>query len=565
MRAARAKRLAVSRFLCLAAALLACLSCRVRTVGGFPWKDASGSSMPFTQKASWPRGEEGHFTEGRRSNAYVLEKSILAPAGSALVVSVGRGTGSAAPTLIRLVLGPGRDGSSPTPGSSFSLQAERESFFLPFSTSSRIAFLSVESEGGGGDFTLESIESVPAFRGFDRGGPRLRVSGDFSFAAVDGDEELAIERPFAGLKSERAGVLIDYGPSPRSGAPHSGVPHNAAMRLDAMAEGGKAVGFMIRAQPGGARMALDAGLLPLDTRGIRLRIPGNMEVKAFYAAELSEDDYDLADLGRVLLDGVPLGAYAVFRWDLLPSVLVFDFKDYATQDRYLKRLAFFAEKLGFRGNILSDRELASMHGWNAHDYGPDGLAGFFRAAREKAFPLRAEEIELEGMLLRAGIIRISEGKIGPGEGAMISISRESSDALRWTFAVHESTHAIFFSDAGYRAFARSLWSSLDRREKWFWKTYFGWAGYDVASDYLMGNEFQAYLLQQPTSDAEEYFTKRKAPELLKKHPELKEKMDSYMAEFGASFEQRAKTLEAWLYGKYGVEAGRTILVTRAGN
>ena len=69
-------------------------------------------------------------------------------------------------------------------------------------------------------------------------------------------------------------------------SPRSGVPHNAAMRLDAMAEGGKAVGFTIRAQPGGARMALDAGLLPLDTRGIRLRIPGNMEVKAFYAAEL---------------------------------------------------------------------------------------------------------------------------------------------------------------------------------------------------------------------------------------------------------------------------------------
>jgi len=553
MRAARAKRLAASRFLFLAAASLASFSCRIPAVGGFPWKDASGASMPFTQKASWPRGEEGHFTAGRRSNAYVLERSFLAPAGSALVVSVGSGTVGAAPTLIRLVLGPARDASSPTPGSSFSLQAERESFVLPFSTSSRIASLGVESEGGG-DFTIESIESVSAFRGFDRGGPRLRVSGDFSYAAVGGDEELVIHRPFAGLKSDRAGLLIDYGPSPRGDA----------MRLDALTEGGRALGFTIRAEPGGARMALDAGLLPLDAAGIRLRIPEGMEVKAFYAAELDAEDYDLADLGRVLLDGAPLGAYSVYRWDLLPSVLVFDFKDYATQDRYLKRLAFFAEKLGFRGKILSDRELASMRGWNAHDYGPDGLADFFRAAREKGFPLRAEEIELEGVLLRAGIIRMSEGRIGPGEGAMISISRESSEALRWTFAVHESAHAIFFSDAGYRAFARSLWSSLDRREKWFWKTYFGWAGYDVASDYLMGNEFQAYLLQQPTADAEEYFTKRKAPELLKRHPELKEKMDSYMAEFGASFQQRAKTLEAWLYGKYGVEAGRTILVTRAG-
>lgn len=163
--------------------------------------------------------------------------------------------------------------------------------------------------------------------------------------------------------------------------------------------------------------------------------------------------------------------------------------------------------------------------------------------------------------MSSGVLVKSGSAIGAGSGAMISVSRESGDALRWTLAVHESTHAIFFADPQYRGFARSIWASLDAREKWFWKTYFAWAGYDVGSDYLMGNEFQAYLMQQPVAAAEEYFTKRKSAELLEKHPELKDKVDAYMAEFGPSFERRARQIEAWLNEKYGIEAGRTVFLT----
>jgi hypothetical protein len=77
----------------------------------------------------------------------------------------------------------------------------------------------------------------------------------------------------------------------------------------------------------------------------------------------------------------------------------------------------------------------------------------------------------------------------------------------------------------------------------------------------MGNEFQAYLLQQPVQMAEEYFSKRKSEELLEKHPELKERVDEYMAKYGKSFAQRAKQLESRLYAKYGAEAGRTVFLT----
>ena len=149
---------------------------------------------------------------------------------------------------------------------------------------------------------------------------------------------------------------------------------------------------------------------------------------------------------------------------------------------------------------------------------------------------------------------------------MISISRESSEALRWTFAVHESTHAIFFSDADYRGFARALWSSLDRREKWFWKTYFGWAGYDVGVGLSHGQRIPS--LSPPAADRRRRGILHEAQELpssSRSTPSSRRKWTRTWRSSALRSQQRAKTLEAWLYGKYGIEAGRTVLVTRAGN
>jgi hypothetical protein len=301
--------------------------------------------------------------------------------------------------------------------------------------------------------------------------------------------------------------------------------------------------------------------VPADAELVTLRVPAAVEVRAFYAAELPPQDYRLADLGRVLLAPSPAGDYSIYRWDLIPSVLIFDFKDYATQDRYLKRLAFFVEKVGYRGILAKDEDIAILHGWNAHDYRAEDLAAFFRAAKEKSFPLGAGEKELQDLLVGAGIINKAGGELTAGTGALISIARESNASLRWTFAVHESMHAVFFTDSDYRSFARSVWASLDSDEKWFWKTYFNWAGYDAGSDYLMGNEFQANLLQQPSQAAEEYFSKRKTAELLEKHAELQERVDEYMAKYQKNFQRRASQLESWLYAKYGIEAGRSVFLT----
>jgi hypothetical protein len=552
MRAARAGLPARFALACLAAAFLVAVSCRVREASGFPWRDSSGVRLAFSQKAAWPAGEEGRFGAGRQSNCYALEKGLSAPAGSTIAVTLRRSSSGSVAGRVRLELSPKADGSSPSLSASFPLLSERVSLVASLERDARIASLRLSAEGATAEFSIESIASGSAFKGIDGGGAELRVSTGFVLARAAEYQELSIDRPFSGQQPERSGILLAYGPSPRG----------ASIGIEAAGEGGEVRDYTLRAQPAGARTVLDAGLLPPDAATIRLRVPSGIEIKAFYSSELGTEDYALADLGRVLLSKAPDPGYLVYRWDMLPSVLIFDFKDYATQDKYLKRLAFFAEKLGFRGTLAKDKDIAALRGWNAHDYRPEELADFFRAAEERSFPLGAEEAELEGLLLRAGVLEEDGGRIGPGKGAIISISRESGAALRRTFATHESAHAIFFSDPDYRSFATSLWSSVDSRERWFWRTYFGWAGYDVGSDYLMGNEFQAYLLQQPVAAADDYFAKRKSAELLAKHPELKERMDAYMGEFGSSFAQRAKRLEDWLYAKYGVEAGRTAFLTR---
>jgi len=77
----------------------------------------------------------------------------------------------------------------------------------------------------------------------------------------------------------------------------------------------------------------------------------------------------------------------------------------------------------------------------------------------------------------------------------------------------------------------------------------------------MANEYQAYLLQQPRSKTTEYFTKNLpanllVPDVLEREPDLKERVEAYMKEYGGRFERRAAELEAWLTKKYGIVAGR---------
>jgi hypothetical protein len=198
--------------------------------------------------------------------------------------------------------------------------------------------------------------------------------------------------------------------------------------------------------------------------------------------------------------------YEVFRWPAFPRILIFDTAGYAVQERLFKRLAFFVEKRDYRGRLVPDRELEGLHGWNAHDYRAEDLARFFEAARQEDFPLLDEERELLDILLRNGIVlRSPSGAIQSGAGAVLSISQESPEHLRRRFLVHEGFHGIFFMDEDFREFSRRRWENLDAVAKQVFRSYLDFQRYDLGDPYLVVNEFMAYCLQQPVSQAGPYF------------------------------------------------------------
>jgi hypothetical protein len=257
--------------------------------------------------------------------------------------------------------------------------------------------------------------------------------------------------------------------------------------------------------------------------------------------------------------------FEVFRWESFPGALIFDTADYAAQDRLFKRLAFFVEKRGYRGKLVSDRDLAGQHAWNAHDYRAQDLAAFYELARLQNFPLLPEELLLKDILADNGIIKIQNESVTAGEGAIVSVSRESNGYLRRLFMAHECFHGIFFLDADFRAFAQQRYDRLDSVSKRVLLSYFDYQSYDIADEYLVVNEFMAYLLQQSAGAAAEYFGKT-VPERLEasewRHSVLPEKDEArgVWPHLAASFEREARALSDYVAQRWQLSAGRTWLI-----
>jgi hypothetical protein len=257
--------------------------------------------------------------------------------------------------------------------------------------------------------------------------------------------------------------------------------------------------------------------------------------------------------------------YEIFRWPRFPALIIFDTADYRLQDRLFKRLAFFTEKRDFRGRLVSDEEMADLHGWNAHDYRAEDLARFFEAARRQDFPLNREERELEGILLDTGLIRRA-GEFSPGEGGLISVSRESPDYLRRLFMIHEGFHGLFFIDPGFRDFSRRRWENLDPDARRFIRSYFDSQRYDLADSYLIVNEFMAYCLQQPVSEAGKYFGETLAGRIDANSwrrsvlPPRDEDSASWPS-LARAFSREAEAFSAYVNSRWGLAAGRIRSVT----
>jgi hypothetical protein len=564
-------RLAEAR-LALYALLLSMLflfSCAPRRplVASIPWTDGAGAALAFRDEAPRAAGREGHFSSDTPADRYILDKPYTVGAGIALDLELLRP--GAQVQALDAVLEGRKDGRGFKSESAVALRDEDTHWVIPLergeilsSIRLRLASPSRAADKIAADgskpkapaadaFVLASLSFRPMFRGFEKISRGVRVSTGFSFYVSGGEQHVTIEHPFDDLDSIHdkggAGIVLDYGRCAAS-APFEIFP--------AASSQGK---LYLRPRLSGLRTVLGASLFPSAAQRVEFVFPAGVDLRSLYSAYVADPEAELADLGRVLLSppGNPAADFDLYRWDRFPSVLVFDFRDYAAQDCYLKRMAYFTEKIGYRGTLLTDAQMADMHGWNAHDYRPQDLAVFFQTARKKGFALDKEELALRDILLSHGVIVDKDGTFSPGQGAIISISRESPSYLRTQFIVHESTHAIFFVDPDYRKFVRALWATIQPDERWFWFVFFKWAGYDIGSEYLMANEFQAYLLQQPVARAEEYFSKTQAAEILKKHPEYKDKIDEYMKRFSSRYPEHAAAIEAWLEKKYGLGAGKT--------
>ena len=226
------------------------------------------------------------------------------------------------------------------------------------------------------------------------------------------------------------------------------------------------------------------------------------------------------------------------------SVLVLVTEDYATQDAYLKRLAFYVEKTGFRGRLWTDDQIRHLHGWNAHDYAAPALARFFTQAAQESFRLNEAELELRDRLVATGIL-VARGTAAwdAGSGALVSVSHESPPALRAALFVHEGYHGLYFTSQDFQKGARAAWMSLSDEARRLFRGFLAASRYDPEDEDLMINEFQAYLLQRP------------APGWV---PFLRDRVQgrSRLSEFLGA----AQALEALVLRLYGLRSGEISLV-----
>jgi hypothetical protein len=546
---------ASGRFLLAAlAALVAAsplVSCSPRSVASFGWKSGDGARLSFSQTGGFEKGKENLLSAAAPENAFVLDKAEKIAAGAMLAVEVEVKREGLA---LGFSLSPGSRETGTE--SRFAAQPGRTVFYIspPEGGAARRLRIAIGPLSGGWPdpkdgaalAEIRSIAEKPAFRGFERLDGGFRVSDGIAVERMEsGAARWVLERPFGA--APRESLVLRY--AERS---------DANITIEAREK------ILVRCASARKETILPAAALSGggSLSRIAVTVPAGVSAEAIFTEALPEDTASRVDPGVLLLEP-PFAEgqdYHWYRWDLLPDVIIFDFRDYSVQDAYLKRLAFYVEKKGFAGRLAPDGEIASLHGWNAHDYKTEDLARFFSLAARSGFPLNDKELKLRDFLVAQGLLAKRGGEFAARHGAIISITRESPAYLRHTFLTHESSHAIYFTDAAYRDYCVSLWNSMPREEKWYWLLYFGWMNYDVSSADLMANELQAYLVQQPPKSAGEYFRKTLPERVMEHHPELEEPYAAYMERFGDEFERKARAIDAWLRTKYGFGAGTTFFV-----
>ncbi len=294
----------------------------------------------------------------------------------------------------------------------------------------------------------------------------------------------------------------------------------------------------------------------LEIDGWKPAIPLELGVFTPIARDPRYPDPLPADLEGVL--SYPVSAWRnpdleVFRWSLVPEILIFDTKNYTIQNELFHRLAFFVEKKGHRGKLRTDREIGSLHGWNAHNYRPENLADFFNEAKKISFPLNTRERWLAEYLVQQGVLEQKDNQYMPGKGGILSLSRESAEYHRRLLLTHESIHGVFYGSKEYRDVVEALWKGLSSEERKFWFYFLSWMQYDVTDHYLVVNEFHAYLLQQPVSQVDRYFKETVSKRILEKNPEMELFFKQLWETYPDMFRRPAASLSRFLEQALGID------------
>lgn len=255
--------------------------------------------------------------------------------------------------------------------------------------------------------------------------------------------------------------------------------------------------------------------------------------------------------------------FELFEWDRFPGILFFDTRNYTVQDNFFRRMAFFAEKEGYKGRLLTNEELGTMHGFNALDYRPETIADFFNLAADENFPLNKEERLFKKICIENGLLIPDGDRVKPGYGAIVSISRESYDGQRYQLLNHEAWHSLYFIDENFKNFVAAVYYTTDPNTLGFLVDYFksqAHLGYDTNDDFLMKNEFMAYMIQQKVGATGSYFVTRATwPDVKSFSPAL----SAYVIDTnGQGFEEAAKALNEFVFDNYGLIAGDVTLVVK---
>ena len=310
-------------------------------------------------------------------------------------------------------------------------------------------------------------------------------------------------------------------------------------------EDGITASFQLIPRPGGKLVHLYHGAIGFNPQIIHITSHDpsfELSYVMVRPVPLERDDGSLvpmpADLGAIIAYDRRYWRrerFELFTWNLVPKVLVFDFRDYETQSRYLKRLAFFVEKKGSAGTIHPNHIIERLHGWNAHDYGSIDLARFYNEARFVGFRLNTEEEELARLLVREGILVQSGSVFQPGEGGILSLTQESPLYLRKLLMNHEGYHGLFFVNGDYQEAVNNIWQELSPTERGFWLDFLDWKFYDINDRFLVVNEFQAYLMQQSSRVVNGYYKSSVIPRFLAERPRSESLIQKLLADYPDTF------------------------------